>query len=264
MSRTRTTKSTAATAAVIVAGLGASMALGAGTSMAAPSADTAAKAGKVDKASQVDEASKASNVGKADQSAVAGMDDGDVFGAGLAATLADSARQQADSQHKAADAAKKAEKRTADKAARDEQRKQLSWVQPIGGKYELSASYGKAGGRWAQNHSGQDFAVDTGTPVVSVHKGTVVKAGGNGAGDGQAYGNAVVIKHPNGKFSQYAHLDKVNVKPGQTVKTGQEIAKSGNSGNSSGPHLHFEIRNSAVYGSAVDPQDAMKSLGAGL
>lgn len=245
MSRTRTTKSTAATAAVIVAGLGASMALGAGTSMAAS-------------------AEKAGTEQKADKGTAAGAHGDDVFAAGLAGTLADSARQQADSQHKAADAAKKAKERAAEKAARDEQRKQLSWVKPIGGKYDLSASFGKSGGRWAHNHSGQDFAVKVGTPVDAVHKGTVVKAGGNGAGDGKAYGNAVVIKHGNGKFSQYAHLSEVNVKPGQTVKTGQKIAKSGNTGNSSGPHLHFEVRNSAAYGTAEDPKDAMKSLGVGL
>ncbi|MDJ1138033.1 M23 family metallopeptidase [Streptomyces iconiensis] len=236
MSRTRTTKSTAATAAVVVAGLGASMALGAGgTAMAA------------DKADGADSARGA-----------------DAFAAGTAGTLAESARHQADQQHKAAKAAEQAKKRAAEKAARDAKRKELSWVKPVSGKYELSASFGKAGGRWAHNHSGQDLAVKIGTPVKAVHKGTVVKAGGNGAGDGPAYGNAVVIQHDNGKFSQYAHLSEVDVKPGQTVKTGQEIAKSGNTGNSSGPHLHFEIRNSAAYGSAVDPMDAMKSLGAGL
>ncbi|GAA2606946.1 M23 family metallopeptidase [Streptomyces axinellae] len=186
---------------------------------------------------------------------------GDVFASDLAGTLADSARHQADQQHKAADAAKQAKQRAAQKAARDAKRLQLSWVKPVSVDYELSASFGKAGGRWAHNHSGQDFAVKIGTPVKSVHKGTVVKAGGNGAGDGPAYGNAIVIRHSNGEFSQYAHLSQIDVKPGQQVRTGQTIGKSGNTGNSSGPHLHFEIRKSAAYGSAVDPKDAMRSLG---
>ena len=88
-----------------------------------------------------------------------------------------------------------------------------------------------------------------------------MKVGGNGAGDGPAYGNAVVIKHGNGIYSQYAHLSRVNVKVGQVVATGQNIALSGNTGNSSGPHLHFEIRTTANYGSAIDPVKFLRSKG---
>ncbi|WP_157871621.1 M23 family metallopeptidase, partial [Streptomyces aurantiacus] len=76
--------------------------------------------------------------------------------------------------------------------------------------------------------------------------------------------NAVVIKHGNGTYSQYAHLSRVDVKPGQVVKTGQPIALSGNTGNSSGPHLHFEIRTTANYGSAVDPVAFLHSKGLNL
>jgi murein DD-endopeptidase MepM/ murein hydrolase activator NlpD len=114
---------------------------------------------------------------------------------------------------------------------------------------------------WQSTHSGQDFAVPSGTQVVAAHGGTVVKAGGNGAGDGPAYGNAVVIKHGNGTYSQYAHLSRIDVKAGQVVKTGQNIARSGNTGNSSGPHLHFEIRKTANYGSAVDPVSFLRAKG---
>ncbi|MFJ8230419.1 M23 family metallopeptidase [Streptomyces sp. NPDC094448] len=138
-----------------------------------------------------------------------------------------------------------------------------AWVKPLG-SYTLSATYGKAGGMWASNHSGQDFAVPTGTPVVSIGAGTVVKAGPNGAGDGPAYGNAVVVKHNNGMYSQYAHLSTVNVSAGQTVKAGQLIAKSGNTGNSSGPHLHMEIRTTPNYGSSVDPVGFLRSVGVTL
>ncbi|MFD3498899.1 M23 family metallopeptidase [Streptomyces sp. NPDC058676] len=127
-----------------------------------------------------------------------------------------------------------------------------SWVDPVK-KYKLSASFAQSGGMWQSTHSGQDFAVATGTKVLAAHGGTVVKAGGNGAGDGPAYGNAVVIKHGNGTYSQYAHLSRIDVKVGQVVKTGQRIALSGSTGNSSGPHLHFEIRTTANYGSAIDP-----------
>ncbi|MER6161992.1 M23 family metallopeptidase [Streptomyces sp. NPDC001868] len=139
-------------------------------------------------------------------------------------------------------------------------KKAASWISPVKG-YKLSASFAQAGNMWSAKHSGQDFAVKSGTAVVATHGGTVVKAGGNGAGDGPAYGNAVVIKHGNGTFSQYAHLSKVGVKIGQVVKTGQRIAFSGNTGNSSGPHLHFEIRTTANYGSAVDPVAFLRTKG---
>ncbi|WP_262063086.1 M23 family metallopeptidase [Streptomyces sp. STR69] len=135
-----------------------------------------------------------------------------------------------------------------------------SWVDPVK-KYTLSASFAQAGGLWQSTHSGQDFAVASGTNVVAAHGGTVVKAGGNGAGDGAAYGNAIVIKHGNGTYSQYAHLSRIDVKVGQVVSTGQHIALSGNTGNSTGPHLHFEIRTTANYGSAIDPVAFLRGKG---
>ncbi|WP_371660595.1 M23 family metallopeptidase [Streptomyces sp. NBC_00280] len=139
-------------------------------------------------------------------------------------------------------------------------KKAATWVDPVK-KYKLSASFNQAGNMWSSTHSGQDFAVPSGTKVVAAHGGTVVKAGGNGAGDGSAYGNAVVIKHGNGTYSQYAHLSRISVKVGQVVATGQRIALSGNTGNSSGPHLHFEIRTTANYGSAVDPVAFLRAKG---
>ncbi|WP_432139107.1 MULTISPECIES: M23 family metallopeptidase [unclassified Streptomyces] len=135
-----------------------------------------------------------------------------------------------------------------------------SWVDPVK-KYKLSASFAQAGSMWTAKHSGQDFAVPSGTKVVAAHGGTVVKAGGNGAGDGPAYGNAVVIKHAKGVYSQYAHLSRIDVKVGQVVKTGQRIALSGNTGNSSGPHLHFEIRKTPNYGSAINPVSFLRAKG---
>lgn len=135
-----------------------------------------------------------------------------------------------------------------------------SWVDPVK-KYTLSASFAQAGGMWQSTHSGQDFAVPSGTAVVAAHGGTVVKAGSGGAGDGAAYGNAIVIKHGNGRYSQYAHLSRISVKVGQVVRTGQRIALSGNTGNSSGPHLHFEIRTTANYGSAIDPVAFLRAKG---
>ncbi|MER6673914.1 M23 family metallopeptidase [Streptomyces sp. NPDC000983] len=148
-------------------------------------------------------------------------------------------------------------------AAKAKKAKAVAWTKPVK-KYTKSASFAQNGAMWQSTHSGQDFAVSTGTQVYAAHGGTVVKAGGNGAGDGPAYGNAVVIKHGNGTYSQYAHLSKIQVKIGQVVKTGQRIALSGNTGNSSGPHLHFEIRTTANYGSAVDPVSFLRAKGLSL
>ncbi|MFE5399556.1 M23 family metallopeptidase [Streptomyces sp. NPDC056568] len=211
-------------AAVMAAGLGASVALGAG--VAAATGTTAA------------------STSSTTASAVEAQ----------AAAQAKAAQAKAAQAEKATSAKTVAAKKTAAK------KKAASWVDPVK-KYTLSASFAQNGGMWASKHSGQDFAVPIGTNVVATHGGTVVKAGGNGAGDGPAYGNAVVIKHGNGTYSQYAHLSKVNVKPGQIVKTGQSIAKSGNTGNSSGPHLHFEIRTTPNYGSAVDPVAFLRDKG---
>ena len=193
----------------------------------------------------------------------------------LPASPAASVQQQAAAQAKAAQ--KAAQKAAHAKAAQAKSRatarkaaakpatveKATSWVDPVR-RYTLSASYAQAGNLWSSTHSGQDFAVSSGTRVVAAHAGTVVKAGGNGAGDGPAYGNALVIRHSNGTYSQYAHLSRVDVRTGQAVKTGQRIALSGNTGNSSGPHLHFEIRTTAGFGTAVDPVAFLRSKGVSL
>ncbi|AXK32972.1 M23 family peptidase [Streptomyces armeniacus] len=176
----------------------------------------------------------------------------DAFAASAAGDLAKATKQQSDAQYKAAEAGAK-------KAADDKKaaaKKAASWVKPVSKPYTLTASFGNSGDRWSAKHSGQDFAVPTGTPVKSVHKGTVVEAGNGGA-----YGNNVVIEHPNGKYSQYAHLSKINVQVGQDVNTGTRIANSGNSGNTSGPHLHFEIRTTAAYGSGFDPMPFLHKHG---
>ncbi|MFJ2059650.1 M23 family metallopeptidase [Streptomyces sp. NPDC087908] len=142
-------------------------------------------------------------------------------------------------------------------------KKAAAWVKPVAG-YTLSASYNQGGAMWAHKHSGQDFAVPVGTPVKVAGSGTVVKAGPNGGGDGPAYGNAIVVKHANGTYSQYAHLSKIKVHIGQKVLVGQQIALSGNTGNSSGPHLHFEIRTTPNYGSAVNPAAFLRSHGVSI
>ncbi|MEU6944170.1 M23 family metallopeptidase [Streptomyces sp. NPDC046316] len=186
---------------------------------------------------------------------------------GASAAVAAQADAQAQAAVKAAvakqAAAKKATVAKAVKAAPVAAKKAPSWVKPVGG-YTLTASFNQGGAMWAHKHSGQDFAVPVGTPVKAAGAGTVVKAGPNGGGDGPAYGNAIVVKHANGKYSQYAHLSKINVHIGQKVGAGQKIALSGNTGNSSGPHLHFEIRTTPNYGSALNPAAFLRSVGVTL
>ncbi|AEM80439.1 M23 family metallopeptidase [Streptomyces violaceusniger] len=134
------------------------------------------------------------------------------------------------------------------------------WQTPVD-KFSIGAGFGLAGNLWSHNHSGQDFVVPTGTPVHAAHDGVVVKAGPNGGGDGPAYGNAIVIKHDNATYSQYAHLSRIDVRIGQTVTEGQQIGLSGSTGNSTGPHLHFEIRTTPNYGSAVEPLKFLRDHG---
>ncbi|MGW1892026.1 M23 family metallopeptidase [Streptomyces sp. NPDC002004] len=196
-----------------------------------------------------------------------------VFGAGVAAaaekpamthagapSVAASVQAQAAAQTKAAQKAEVASVVKKAAAQKTGAAKTAGWVKPVG-KYTLSACFNQAGGMWSHRHSGQDFAVPVGTSVAAAHDGVVVKAGPNGGGDGPAYGNAIVIQHGNGTYSQYAHLSRIDVRIGQAVKAGQHIALSGNTGNSSGPHLHFEIRKTPNYGSAVNPVAFLRSVG---
>ncbi|RPK88278.1 MULTISPECIES: transglycosylase family protein [Streptomyces] len=112
-------------------------------------------------------------------------------------------------------------------------------------------------GSWSSGyHTGVDFPVPTGTAVKSVAPGSVVSAGWAGA-----YGYEVVIRHNDGKYSQYAHLSALHVRAGQSVSGGQRIARSGSTGNSTGPHLHFEVRTGPGYGSDVDPLAYLRAGG---
>ncbi|MFJ8849875.1 peptidoglycan DD-metalloendopeptidase family protein [Streptomyces sp. NPDC102437] len=112
-------------------------------------------------------------------------------------------------------------------------------------------------GSWASGyHTGVDFPVPTGTSIRAVASGTVVSAGWGGA-----YGYQVVIRHNDGKYSQYAHLSALHVREGRHVSAGQRIARSGSTGNVTGPHLHFEIRTGPGYGSDIDPLDYLRAGG---
>lgn len=122
-----------------------------------------------------------------------------------------------------------------------------TYVKPISGG-RLTSGFGRrtAPTKGASTyHKGVDWAVPTGTAVYASCGGTVAKAGW-----GSGYGYVVYINHEDGRQTRYGHLSKVLVKAGQTVKQGEKIALSGNTGVSTGPHLHFEI---LINGSQVNP-----------
>ncbi|MFF7261605.1 M23 family metallopeptidase [Streptomyces sp. NPDC008159] len=143
------------------------------------------------------------------------------------------------------------------RAARAAERERLNaYVSPITGSY-ISTGYKAGGAVWSSgSHTGVDFHAASGTPVHAVGAGTVVEAGWGGA-----YGNNVVIKMNDGTFTQYGHLSSIGVSVGQTVTPGQQIGLSGATGNVTGPHLHFEARTSAEYGSDIDPVAYLRSHG---
>ncbi len=117
--------------------------------------------------------------------------------------------------------------------------------------------YHQAGSSWSKGyHTGVDFPVPTGTSVKSVAAGQVVSAGWGGS-----YGYQVVVRHADGRYSQYAHLSAISVKDGQSVGVGQRLGRSGSTGNVTGPHLHFEVRTGPGFGSDVDPLAYLRAGG---
>ncbi|MFJ2650824.1 M23 family metallopeptidase [Streptomyces sp. NPDC087420] len=217
----------------------------------------------------------------------AGLDGALVLSSALALddTLADTIDAQAVAQREAADRAAKAEAlakaearaRAAAKAeaerdararakevrgekqraARAAERRRLgSFRPPVAGSY-VSTGYRTGGSLWSSgSHTGVDFHAASGTPVVAVGAGTVVEAGWSGA-----YGNSVVLRMADGMYTQYGHLSSLGVSVGQAVAPGQRIGHSGATGNTTGPHLHFEARTSAAYGTDIDPVAYLRTHG---
>lgn len=126
----------------------------------------------------------------------------------------------------------------------------FSW--PVPGNYTVTSEYAWRNCPYhgLELHSGIDISAGYGTPVVSAADGIVIAAGDMGG-----YGNAVLISHGNGLYSLYGHNQSLNVYAGQTVSRGQTIAYVGSTGNSTGPHCHFEVRVGGSEGSTVNPRD---------
>ena len=109
---------------------------------------------------------------------------------------------------------------------------------------EITSTYGT---RWNQKHNGLDIGADLGTPIYAAMGGEVINAG-----PAQGFGNWVRIQHDDGSIAVYGHMNAstIQVTPGQRVEAGQQIAAVGNEGQSTGPHLHFELWQG---GAASDP-----------
>ncbi len=105
----------------------------------------------------------------------------------------------------------------------------------------VTARFGSRGSRWAASHTGIDYAGRTGDPIKAADGGTVTFAGWNGS-----YGKMVKISHGNGLETWYGHMNSISVRSGQQVAKGSTIGTVGNTGNSTGPHLHFEVRKNGV------------------
>jgi len=117
----------------------------------------------------------------------------------------------------------------------------MSFARPVSG---IVTS--RFGARWGSTHTGTDIGAPTGTSIYAAANGTVLFSGWKGT-----LGKLIVVNHPNGIQTYYAHCSSLLVSVGDTVSAGQLIAKVGSTGRSTGPHLHFEIR---LNGSALNPQ----------
>jgi murein DD-endopeptidase MepM/ murein hydrolase activator NlpD len=117
----------------------------------------------------------------------------------------------------------------------------------------LTSSYGR---RWGRLHAGIDLASGVGSPVRAVTNATVLSAGWEGG-----YGRCVRLVHSDGTVTVYAHMSAILVNKGDRVSTGEQIGREGNTGQSTGPHLHFEVR---VNGTPVNPVTWLRKRGVAL
>ncbi|MFH8802318.1 peptidoglycan DD-metalloendopeptidase family protein [Streptomyces sp. NPDC017936] len=166
-------------------------------------------------------------------------DDDGRAGDGTRAEAADTRAEAADTRPEAAG--------TDDRPPRERADDEETWTVPTRG-YWLSAGYAEQGSRWAHRHTGQDFAVPAATPVYAVGPGVV-----HATTCGDGFGNQVLVRHPDGYFTQYAHLSRIDVRKGRRVEAGRPLGLSGATGNVTGPHLHFEVRVTPYLGSSVPP-----------
>jgi murein DD-endopeptidase MepM/ murein hydrolase activator NlpD len=113
--------------------------------------------------------------------------------------------------------------------------------------------------RWGTMHYGLDLAGPLGTPIVSATDGVVIRAG-----RASGYGNAVYIQDADGNVHIYGHMRYYNVSEGDLVTAGDQIAKIGNEGQSTGPHLHYEIHRGGMFGRPIDPAKYLGDRGVSI
>ncbi|MBV1849697.1 M23 family metallopeptidase [Catellatospora sp. NEAU-YM18] len=126
------------------------------------------------------------------------------------------------------------------------------WSSPMQGS-PVSSCFGP---RWGTMHKGVDFAMPENTAIHAVGPGTVFAAGWVYTG----YGISVVVDHGNGYYTHYAHMNREAVQVGQQVKAGDILGYEGSTGDSTGPHLHFEVHQGSMW-NQVDPAPWLKARG---
>lgn len=168
----------------------------------------------------------------------------------------DAAEKRAADQRAAAKRSADAKARAAkERASRSAARPTHAW--PISGNTHIQNRWHVGGGMWSSGrHTGVDFMAPVGTPVHATTAGRVIFAGGGNYSDGWggAYGSHVIVEDAQGNQHLYAHLSSSSVSVGQRVGVGDTVGRSGNTGNSSGPHVHYEVRKSP-YGYNTDDVD---------
>ncbi|MGY2127382.1 M23 family metallopeptidase [Blastococcus sp. SYSU DS0617] len=151
-----------------------------------------------------------------------------------------------------AEAAARAEAEAAEAAAAAAEAARPKTVMPVAGA-RLTSGYGS---RWGTFHYGIDLAAPMRTPEYAAADGVVLRAGA-----ASGFGLAVYILHDNGDVTVYGHMDKILVEPGDYVDAGDTIALLGNRGQSTGPHLHFEVHKGGIDGKRIDPVPWLRERG---
>jgi murein DD-endopeptidase MepM/ murein hydrolase activator NlpD len=154
-------------------------------------------------------------------------------------------------------AASRAERAAAEAAAAEAAREAArpKAVLPVDGA-RFTSGYGA---RWGTFHYGIDLAAPMRTPEYAAMDGVVVRAG-----SASGFGLAVYVLHENGDVTVYGHMDKILVEPGQYVEAGETIALLGNRGQSTGPHLHFEVHVGGIDGEKIDPIPWLRDRGVAI
>lgn len=220
-------------------------------------ANGATDAGEALRARILQQAENQQNAADASQREAAADAAADQAAAAAKKAAAEETKRQAEAEAKKkaaeAEAKRKAEEAARKKAEAERLAKLAAQYSLPVASYTLTASFGQAGNMWSADHTGQDFAAPTGTPVKAVHGGTITSAGWAGS-----YGYRIVLKLNDGTEIWYCHLSSM-VRTSGSVTTGEVIGRVGATGNVTGPHLHLEVRPGG--GSPINPMPWLRDHG---